>query len=71
MAREVLSGTMDPHLGCGLVGGIGKKLNHHPSLMEFIHIAHLLEGPGHEGFTEESLLPNIMVACRELVAVQA
>ena len=57
--------------GCGLIGGIGEKLNHHPALMEFIHIAHLLEGPGHEGFTKESLLPDIMVACRELAAVQA
>ena len=71
VAREVLTGAIDPHLGCGLIGGIGEKLNHHPSLMEFIHIAHLLEGPGHEGFTKESLLPDIMVACRELVAAQA
>jgi hypothetical protein len=71
VAREVLARTMDPHLGCGLIGGIGEKLNHHPALMEFIHIAHLLEGPGHEGFTKESLLPDIMVACRELAAVQA
>ena len=62
---------MDPHLGCGLIGGIGKKLNHHPALIEFIHLAHLLEDPGHQGFTKESLLPDIMVACRELVAVQA
>jgi hypothetical protein len=68
VAREVLTGTMDPQLGCGLIGGIGEKLNHHPALMEFIHIAHLLEGPGHEGF---SLLPDIMVACRKLAAVQA
>jgi hypothetical protein len=71
VAREVLTGAMDPHLGCGLIGGIGEKLNHHPALTEFIHIAHLLDGPGHEGFTRESLLPDIMVACRELAAVQA
>ena len=71
VAREVVAGTMEPSVGCGLIGGIGEKLNHHPALMEFIHIAHLLEGPGHEGFTKESLLPDIMVACRELAAVQA
>ena len=71
VAREVVAGTMEPSLGCGLIGGIGEKLNHHPALMEFIHIAHLLEGPGHEGFTKELLLPDIMVACRELAAVQA
>ena len=51
VAREVVAGTMEPSLGCGLIGGIGEKLNHHPALMEFIHIAHLLEGSGHEGFT--------------------
>ncbi|MGQ0801191.1 MAG: hypothetical protein ACT4NL_13925 [Pseudomarimonas sp.] len=71
VAREVLAGSMDPHLGCGLIGGIGEKLNHHPMLSEFIHIAHLFEGPGHVGFTRESLLPDIMAACRELAAVQA
>ena len=71
VAREVVAGTMEPSLGCGLIGGIGEKLNHHPALMEFIHIAHLLEGSGHEGFIKESLLPDIMVACRELAAVQA
>ena len=71
VAREVLAGNMDPHLGCGLIGAIGEKLNHHTDLMEFIHIAHLLEGPGHAGFTKESLLPDIMAACRELAAVQA
>lgn len=70
VAREVTAGTMDPYLGCGLIGGIGEKMNHHPALMEFIHIAHLLEGPGHGGFTKESLLPDIMAACRELAAVQ-
>lgn len=71
VARDVVAGRMDPHLGCGLIGAIGEKLNHYLALMEFIHIAHLLEGPGHEGFTKELLLPDIMVACRELVAVQA
>ena len=71
VAREVLAGTIEPRQGCGLIGGIGEKLNHHPALIGFIHIAHLLEGPGHEGFTQESLLPDIMVACREIAAVQA
>ncbi len=71
VAREVLVGSMDPALGCGLIGAIGEKLNHHPALMEFVHIAHLIEGPGHMGFSKESLLPDIMAACRELAGVQA
>ena len=71
VAGEVLAGGMDPHLGCGLIGEIGKRLNHHPALMEFIHLDHLQDGHEHFGYTKESLLSDIMVACRELAAVQA
>ncbi len=71
VAGEVLAGNMDPHLGCGLIGEIGEKLNHHPALMGFIHLAHLQDGHEHLGYTKESVLPDIMVACRELAAVQA
>ena len=71
VAEEVLEGSMDPHLGCGLIGEIGEKLNHHHALMEFIHLAHLQEGHGHVGFTKDTVLPDILVACRELVAGQA
>ena len=68
VAREVLDGTMDPHLGCGLIGEIGEKLNHHPVLLDFIHLAHLIEGHTHLGYSKESVLPDIMAACRELAA---
>ena len=71
VAREVLAGSMAPHLGCGLIGGIGEKLNHPAVLADFIHLAHLQESHEHLGFTKESCLPDIMAACRELVAVQA
>lgn len=70
IAGEVLAGSMDPQLGCGLIGEIGEKLNHHPALAEFIHLAHLQEGHEHLGYTKESLLPDIMVACRKLAAMQ-
>lgn len=71
MAAEVLDGSMDPHLGCGLIGGIGEKLNHDAALADFIHLAHLQQGHEELGFTKESCLPDIITACRELVAVQA
>ena len=71
VAREVQAGTMEPHLGCGLLGEIGEKLNYHPALRGFIHLAHLQQGHEHLGFTKESVLTDIMVACRELAAVQA
>ena len=70
VAREVLAGTMDPHLGCGLIGEIGEKLDHHPELMGFIQLAHLQDGHVDVGFTKESVLPDILVACRELAAAQ-
>jgi len=71
VAGQVLAGSMDPYLGCGLIGGIGEKLNHMAILADFVHLAHLQEGHEHLGFTKESCLPEIMAACRELVAVQA
>lgn len=71
VARDVLNGTINPYMGCGLTGGIGQKLNHHPTQMEFIHIAHLLDWHEHVGFTKESLLSDIMFECSELTALQA
>ena len=71
MAGEILEGSMDPHLGCGLIGGIGEKLNHTAALAEFIHLAHLQLGHEQFGVTKEFCLPDIMAACRELMAVQA
>lgn len=71
VAREILGDAIDPHLGCGLIGGIGQKLNCTSALMEFVHLAHLIEEPGHPGFSRESLLPEILAACRELLAVPA
>jgi hypothetical protein len=71
VAGEVLAGAIDPYLGCGLIGGIGEKLNHPARLTDFTHLAHLREGHEHLGFTKESCLPDIMAACCELVAVQA
>jgi len=71
VARDVLDGSMDPHLGCGLIGAIGEKLNHTSALADFIHLAHLQEGHEHMGFTKDNCLPDILEACRELVAVQA
>lgn len=55
VASEVLAGAMDPYLGCGLIGAIGGKLNHHADLMEFVHLAHLQEGHEHVGFTKADL----------------
>ncbi|MDR7132827.1 hypothetical protein J2X06_000011 [Lysobacter niastensis] len=71
VARQVLSGEMDPNLGCGLIAGIGEKLNYPTELGMFLLLGH--EQYDHEGLgiTAESCVPDILEACRELLAGQA
>mgnify|MGYP001224339668 CR=1 FL=1 len=71
VAQEVLAGEMDPNLGCGLIAGIAEKINFPSSLSIFLLLGH--EQYGHEdlGITAESCVPEILEACRELVAEQA
>ena len=70
VARQILAGEMDPNVGCGLIAGIGEKLNYPTELRMFQLLGH--EQYGHEGFgiTAESCVPNILEACRELLAGQ-
>ncbi|WP_166213190.1 hypothetical protein [Cognatiluteimonas telluris] len=71
VARQVLAGEIDPNLGCGLIAGIAEKINFPSSLSTFLLLGH--EQYGHEdlGINAESCVPEIMEACRELVAAQA
>jgi len=71
LARQVLAGALDPNLGCGLIASIGEKANHPKELQAFILLSH--EQYRHEalGITAESCVPDILGACRELVATQA
>ena len=68
VARAVLDGTREPQLGRGLIAGIATTINHPAGLMEFVHIAHLLDDAGHPQFTAADCLPDILAACRALVA---
>lgn len=70
VARQVLAGEMDPNLGCGLIAAIGEKINFPSALLSFTLLGH--EQYGHEGLgiTAESCVPEILEACRELVAAQ-
>jgi hypothetical protein len=71
VARQILAGEIDPNLGCGLIAGIGEKLNFPSEFGMFILLGH--EQYGHEGLgiTTESCIPDILEACRELLALQA
>ena len=71
VARQVLAGEIDPNLGCGLIAGIGEKLRFPDALDTFLLLGH--EQYGHEGLgiTAESCVPDILEACRALLAAQA
>jgi len=71
VATQILGGEIDPNLGCGLIAAIGEKLNYPKELSMFLLLGH--EQHGHEGLgiTAESCLPDILAACRELLAAQA
>jgi len=70
VARQVLSRDMDANLGCGLIAAIAEKINYPTVLLGFTLLSH--EQYGHErlGTTAESCVPDILEACRELVAAQ-
>ncbi len=70
VAQEVLSGAMDPNLGCGLISSIAEKNNHPSHLMIFVLLGHEQYDHEHLGMTAESLRPEIIDACRELIAGQ-
>jgi hypothetical protein len=71
VAEQVLAGTLDPNLGCGLIAGIGHKLNYPTALMPFTLLGHDQTGHEHLGISAESCLPDILAACRQLVSGQA
>ncbi|WP_141400771.1 hypothetical protein [Pseudoxanthomonas wuyuanensis] len=71
VARQVLAGEVDPNLGCGLIAAIGEKLGFPDSLDTFLLLGH--EQYDHEGLgiTAKSCVPDILEACRVLLAPQA
>ena len=65
IAKEVLGGA-DPHLGCGLVSEISKKLGSPSGLAMFELLAREQSGHEHVGITRSALLPEILDAFRVL-----
>ncbi|HZX77147.1 hypothetical protein [Lysobacter sp.] len=71
VARQVLAGEIDPNLGCGLIATIGQKQRYPDELALFELLSH--EQYGHEelGITVKSCVPDILEACRSLLATHA
>ncbi len=70
IAHEILAGTMDPNLGCGLIRSIAQGNNFPSQLMIFVLLGHEQYDHEHLGMTADSLKPEILQACLELVGGQ-
>jgi hypothetical protein len=68
VAVQILAGEMDPNLGCGLIRGISQGTNFPDELDAFLLLGHEQHDHEHLGITAESCIPEILEACRELVA---
>ena len=71
VASRVLAGEIEPKLGCNMIAAVGENLGHPRELSMFALLAH--EQSGHEslGITAASCVPDILAACRDLLAPQA
>jgi hypothetical protein len=67
VARQILDGTMNPNLGCGLIAEICQRNNWPRELQVFHLMAHEQEGHEHLGFDAENTAPLILAECRELL----
>ncbi len=70
VAKEIISGKMEPHLGCGLIATVCQKNNYPSQLLVFELLAHEQDGHEHLGINHATTLPHIITACHELVASQ-
>ena len=71
VANEIISGKMEPHLGCGLIAAVGEKNNYPTQLQMFELLAHEQDSHEHLGITKAATSPHIINACHELIASQA
>ena len=67
IARQILAGTLSPRLGCARIADICRALDDPQELMPFDLFAHEQTGHEHIGITAESVEPQIIQACEELV----
>lgn len=70
VAKDILSGRVDPNLGCGLIAEVYRQLGSPQFLRQFSLLAD--EQNGHEalGISARACVPEIMAACRELIAIK-
>ena len=69
LAKQILTGEIDPNSGCAQIGKINSLLGWPAELSGLGAIAH--EQSGHENFgiTAENCVPDILKECKNLVHV--
>ena len=69
IAKQILSGDIDPNKGCSQIGDINHALDWPEELSVFGMLAH--EQYDHEnlGITAEGCIPEILNECKKLIAL--
>jgi hypothetical protein len=68
IARAILDGTTNPNRGCTLIASLCVRDGLCDELMDFYCLDHDQYGHEEWGFTAENTVPDILEACRRLVA---
>lgn len=68
IAKKVLSGDIDPNLGCAKLGEINRDLDWPTELSVFGLLAHEQHDHENIGITAENCVPEIIDECKKLVA---
>jgi len=67
VAAQVLGGSQDPYLGCGLIAAISNKLGSPKQLQMFELLNHEQSGHEHLGLHRQDLRSEIIAACNSLL----
>lgn len=70
VAKDILTGKVDPNLGCGLIAEVSRQLGSPHFLQQFSLLAHEQGGHAALGISARACVPEIMAACRELIAIK-
>ena len=69
IAKQIVSGEINPNEGCDLIGKINDELGWPEELLGFGQLAHEQHGHEHLGITAENSIPDIIKESKKLIAV--
>jgi len=68
IAKGILAGEVDPNEGCSRIDGIARALKWPRELSTLALLSHEQNDHEHIGITAENCVPDIVDACKKLVA---